>query len=233
MILEIEDQLRRADRLTALGELSAGMAHEIRNPLGSIRGTAEILRDAFPPEDRYAEFTKILIDETDRLNQVLENFLQFAHSESGARENLKAEEVLQNVLQLCQKQASDHQVSITWEKQTLPTAVGDADQFKQVFLNLVLNAIQAMPSGGELKITSEVKNDQILLIFLDTGPGIPEEILERIFNPFFTTKTEGTGLGLLITHRIMQNHGGHIRVQNAPEGGAEFILTLQTAGQPS
>ncbi len=233
LILEIEDQLRRADRLTALGELSAGMAHEIRNPLGSIRGTAEILRDAFPPEDRYAEFTKILIDETDRLNQVLENFLQFAHSESGAREDFKAEEVLQNVLQLCQKQASDHQVGITWDKQTLPTVVGDADQFKQVFLNLMLNAIQAMPSGGGLRISSEVKNDQILLSFRDTGPGIPDENLEQIFNPFFTTKTEGTGLGLSITHRIVQNHGGHIRVQNAPEGGAEFTLTLQPVGQPS
>jgi signal transduction histidine kinase len=229
LILEIEDQLRRADRLTALGELSAGMAHEIRNPLGSIRGTAEILRDAFPPEDRYAEFTKILIDETDRLNHVLENFLQFAHSESGEREDFKPEEVLLNVLQLCQKQAGDNQVSMTWEKQALPTAVGDANQFKQVFLNLVLNAIQAMPTGGKLCITGMVKNDQILLFFEDTGPGIPEEHLERIFNPFFTTKTEGTGLGLSITHRIVQNHGGQIRVQNTPEGGAEFVLILQSS----
>lgn len=232
LILEIEDQLRHADRLTALGELSAGLAHEIRNPLGSIRGTAEILRDAFSPEDRYAEFTRILIAETDRLNQVLEEFLTFARPASSERKDFKLDEVLQDVLQLCQKQASQNQISVHWERKPLPTAFGDAGQFKQVFLNIVLNAFQAMSTGGRLWIEGELTSEGIVMRFRDNGPGVPKEHLDRIFNPFFTTKNDGTGLGLSITCRIVQHHGGQINVRNVPEGGAEFILILQPTNQP-
>ena len=230
LILEIEDQLRRADRLTALGQLSAGMAHEIRNPLGSIRGTAEILQDAFPPDHRYAEFTRILISETDRLNKVLEDFLNFARPAETQHNDFRPTQVLGEVLQLTQPQALKKQIHIYWQEQPLPAAIGDAGQFKQVFLNLVLNALQAMENGGQLRIESEVKPDgRILVQFKDSGPGIPEEALDRIFNPFFTTKAEGTGLGLAITHRIIQNHGGKISVANAPEGGAVFTLCLMPA----
>ena len=231
LILEIEDQLRRADRLTALGELSAGMAHEIRNPLGSIRGTAEILQDAFPPENRYAEFTRILIAEVDRLNQVLEDFLDFARSGSSERNDFKPAEVLHEVLQLSQ-QAGKHRVSVSWNEAPLPAAIGDAGQFKQVFLNLVLNAFQAMENAGQLWIETEVKDAQIVMRFRDSGPGIPAGDLDRVFNPFFTTKNEGTGLGLAITYRIVQNHRGQIRVRNVPEGGAEFTLILQPVDRP-
>lgn len=232
LILEIEDQLRRADRLTALGELSAGMAHEIRNPLASIRGTAEILRDAFPPENRYAEFTRILIAEVDRLNQVLEDFLNFARSGTAERNDFRPDLVLQEVLQLSQQQAAKHQVSVSCDELPLPAAIGDAGQFKQVFLNLVLNAFQAMAPGGQLRIACELCDDRIYLRFHDSGPGIPAEDLDRIFNPFFTTKTEGTGLGLAITYRIVQNHRGQISVRNHPEGGAEFTLVLQPVDHP-
>lgn len=230
LILEIEDQLRRADRLTAIGELSAGMAHEIRNPLGSIRGTAEILRDAFPPENRYAEFTRILINEVDRLNKVLEDFLNFARPAESERNDFKPLQVLQDVLVLAQQPAIKKQIDIHWDDQPLPAAIGDAGQFKQVFLNLVLNAIQAMELGGRLWIETSVRQDgQIVLTFKDTGPGIPPEDMDRVFNPFFTTKTEGTGLGLAITHRIVHNHGGTISVNNAPEGGAVFTISLRPA----
>lgn len=232
LILEIEDQLRQADRLTALGELSAGMAHEIRNPLGAIRGTAEILQDAFSPEDRYAEFTRILVAEVDRLNQVLEDFLHFARPGSSEHNDFKPDEVLREVVLLSHQQASNSQISVVWDEEPLPAAVGDAGQFKQVFLNLVLNAFQAMPPGGQLRIENEVTDGRILLRFTDTGPGIPEEDLDRIFNPFFTTKDEGTGLGLAITYRIVQNHSGQISVRNVPEGGAEFTLILQPVDHP-
>ncbi len=232
LILEIEDQLRRADRLTALGELSAGMAHEIRNPLGAIRGTAEILRDAFSPEDRYAEFTRILIAEVDRLNQVLEDFLRFARPGPSERNDFMPDEVLREVLQLSQPQASNAQISVVWESEPLPVAIGDAAQFKQVFFNLVLNAFQAMQPGGQLRIEHEVKDGRVILRFCDTGPGIPEGDQDRIFNPFFTTKDEGTGLGLAIAYRIVQNHYGQLSVRNLPEGGAEFTLNLQLADHP-
>ncbi len=229
LILEIEDQLRRADRLTALGELSAGMAHEIRNPLGSIRGTAEILRDAFPPENRYAEFSQILISEVDRLNKVLEDFLSFARPQNNEKNDFRPDQVLQEVLQLTQQPALKKQIAIHWEQQSLPAAIGDAAQFKQVFLNLVLNALQAMSSGGQLWIRTAVGQEQIEMAFQDTGPGIPDEYLDKVFNPFFTTKDEGTGLGLAITHRIVRNHYGQISVACPPEGGTVFTLKLQTA----
>lgn len=232
LILEIEDQLRRADRLTALGELSAGMAHEIRNPLGSIRGTAEILQDAFSPDDRYAEFTRILISEVDRLNKVLEDFLHFARSDVREQDNFEPAEVLHDVLHLTRQQANQKQVGIEWNEQALPTAIGDASQFKQVFLNLILNALQALPNGGQIWIDTKVADDQIQMFFVDNGPGIPEADLDKIFNPFFTTKDDGTGLGLAITHRIVLNHCGQIAVENRSEGGAKFTLMLQRAAHP-
>ncbi len=230
LIVEIEDQLRQADRLTALGELSAGMAHEIRNPLGSIRGTAEILRDAMPGDNRYAEFGQILINEVDRLNRVVEDFLSFARPNSNEQSDFRPDEVLSEVLQLSHQQATTHQVRIHWQAKPLPSAVGDAAQFKQVFLNLILNALQAMACGGQLWIETGLdESGRIVLKFRDSGPGIPADDLDRIFNPFFTTKTHGTGLGLAITYRIVQNHSGKISVANLPAGGAEFTISLKPA----
>lgn len=229
LILEIEDQLRRADRLTAMGELSAGMAHEIRNPLGSIRGTAEILRDAFPPEDRYAEFTQILIDEVDRLNQVLEDFLRFAQPEKGEQPCFPPDTVLQEVLQLTSQQARKKGIEVLYQGQSLPEVCGDSGQFKQVFLNLVLNALQSMGQGGQLVVETGQAEDQVEILFKDNGCGIPKEDLDRIFNPFYTTKDDGTGLGLAITHRIIHNHGGRISVKSVVGKGTEFALSLPFA----
>lgn len=232
-IVEIEDQLRQADRLTALGELSAGMAHEIRNPLGSIRGTAEILRDALPEDNKYTEFSQILIKEVDRLNRVVEDFLNFAQPTTNSQDDFKPTEVLQEVLQLCHQQTVKGNMRVHWAENKLPAAVGDAAQFKQVFLNLILNAFQAMKEGGELWIETQMnEQQQINIVFRDSGPGIPTADLDRIFNPFFTTKDNGTGLGLAITYRIVQNHCGKISVRNSPAGGAEFTLILKPADYP-
>ncbi|MEA3361832.1 MAG: ATP-binding protein [Thermodesulfobacteriota bacterium] len=234
LIVEIEDQLRQADRLTALGELSAGMAHEIRNPLGSIRGTAEILRDALPDDNQYSEFSQILIKEVDRLNRVVEDFLNFARPTADDQHDFKPNEILHEVLQLCRQQITKDNIQIHWQENPLPAAVGDAAQFKQVFLNLILNAFQAMPSGGELWIESEVnEKNQVVLTFRDSGSGIPVDDLDRIFNPFFTTKAKGTGLGLAITYRILKNHCGEISVLNSPMGGAEFTMILKAADSSS
>ena len=233
LIVEIEDQLRQADRLTALGELSAGMAHEIRNPLGSIRGTAEILRDALPDDNRYTEFSQILIKEVDRLNRVVEDFLNFARPTTDEQHDFKPNEILHEVLQLCWQQTTRSHIKIHWQEKPLPVAVGDAAQFKQVFLNLILNALQAMSAGGELWIETAVNaQQQIVLTFRDSGPGIPAADLDRIFNPFFTTKAKGTGLGLAITYRIIQNHCGQISVKNSSAGGAEFTMILKPAEYP-
>lgn len=229
MILEIEDQLRQADRLTAMGELSAGLAHEIRNPLASIRGTAEILKDAFAPEHRYAEFTTILISEVDRLNQVLEDFLHFARPSSSSHPHFSPCEILHEVVKLTAVKARKNTIDILCPDLLLPIAVGDSAQFKQVFLNLVLNALQAMPQGGALRIEVQQLQQRVFLTFCDSGPGIAAADLDQVFQPFYTTKQDGTGLGLAITQRIVQNSGGHISVSCPETGGCCFTLDLAVA----
>lgn len=231
LIVEIEDQLRLADRLSALGELSAGMAHEIRNPLGSIRGTAEILHNALPGDHRFSEFSRILVAEVDRLNRVVEEFLKFARPQPGSPCFFEVNPVLREVLQLSCRQIKKDDFRIHWQEQELPAAVGEAGQFKQVFLNLILNALQAAGGRGQLWISTTVTDQgDIALTFRDNGPGFAEEHLDKIFNPFFTTKADGTGLGLAITYRIIRNHGGRITAANHEQGGAEFSILLRSAG---
>ncbi len=229
MILEIEEQLRRADRLSALGELSAGMAHEIRNPLGSIRGTAEILQEGIDPADKRYEFTRILIKEVDRLNRVVQDFLRFARPAPVERGRFDVNETLREILLLTRQQAVRNGVAAELQAGELPPVAGDREQLKQAFLNLVLNALQAMPGGGKLTVATALRDGRAAITIADTGQGIPPENLERIFNPFFTTRQEGTGLGLAITHRIIQGHGGRIDVESRPGEGTTFTLLLPLA----
>lgn len=231
LILEIEEQLRRADRLSALGELSAGMAHEIRNPLGSIRGTAEILQDGINPGDKRYEFTRILIKEVDRLNRVVEDFLRFARPAPVERGRFDVNEALREVLALTRQPALTSGVRVELTASVLPSLPGDREQLKQAFLNLILNALQAMPDGGTLTIATELVDGQLRIRFTDTGQGIPQENLERIFNPFFTTRQEGTGLGLAITHRIIQGHGGRIEAQSRLGEGTTFTVIIPAENQ--
>jgi len=231
LILEIEEQLRRADRLSALGELSAGMAHEIRNPLASIRGTAEILQDGIDPADKRYEFTRILIKEVDRLNRVVEDFLRFARPAPVERGRFDVNEALREVLTLVRQPAMKSGVRTELAAGELPPLPGDREQLKQAFLNLVLNALQAMPGGGVLTIGTELVDAQLRIRIADTGQGIPAENLERIFNPFFTTRQEGTGLGLAITHRIIQGHGGRIEAQSRLGEGTTFTVIIPVGKQ--
>ena len=225
-IIEIEEQLRRADRLSALGELSAGMAHEIRNPLGSIKGTAEILRDGVAADDPKLEFAEILIKEVDRLNGVLEDFLRFARPTPVEHGQFLLSEVINDVLDLTRQQAIRNQVEIKVGLDDDIDIPGQGEQIKQVFLNLVLNALQAMPSSGVLKISSINFEHKVHIQVSDNGPGIALEDRERIFNPFMTTRDSGTGLGLAITQRIVQGHGGHIVLYSIPGQGASFTICL-------
>lgn len=225
-IIEIEEQLRRADRLSALGELSAGMAHEIRNPLGSIKGTAEILRDGVAADDPKLEFAEILIREVDRLNQVLEDFLRFAKPRPVEHGHFFLGEVVSDVLDLTRQQSLRSQIEVQVELDEEIEIPGRGEQIKQALLNLVLNAIQAMSSGGLLKVSSTNYENKIHIQVSDNGPGIALENRERIFNPFVTTRDSGTGLGLAITQRIVQGHGGHIVLSSTPGQGANFTICL-------
>jgi signal transduction histidine kinase len=229
-ILEIEEQLRRADRLSTLGELSAGMAHEIRNPLGSIRGTAEILKDGVDPADPRHEFAEILVREVDRLNRVLENFLRFARQAPPERGLLDLNAVVREVLDLTRRQAERGDVDVVLRTAALPQLAGDAGQLRQAFLNLVLNAFQAMPAGGQLTVVTGHDDAQAKVSITDTGPGIPVAEQERIFKTFVTTRPDGTGLGLSISQRIVAAHGGSIAVASTPGAGATFTITLPLPG---
>lgn len=228
-ILEIEEQLRRADRLSALGELSAGMAHEIRNPLGSIRGTAEILRDGMAEGDPRGEFAGILIQEVDRLNKVVQDFLDFARPGETDRNAVDLNALLQELLSFTRQSARSGGVTVAFDPGPIPAVRADREQLRQAFLNLVLNAFQAMPDGGELSIATESVDEWVRVRFRDTGCGIAAADLERVFNPFFTTRSEGTGLGLAIVHRIIQGHGGRIDVSSEAGVGTVFTLDLPAA----
>ncbi len=239
LLLEKETQLRRADRLSALGQLSAGLAHEIRNPLGSIKGAVEILQDDFPPGHPKAEFYSILLREVERLNDVLTNFLSFARPVTPHLMPLDVRAVLTALEGLISGQARAHQVQIFTSFHTGPSRVmADETLLKQAFLNIMLNGVEAMPTGGDLAISTRLSSGGVAggrpewleIVFDDTGPGIQEEDLGRIFDPFFTTKKDGTGLGLAITHRIIENHHGTIRVVSQRGKGTTFVVTLPLEG---
>jgi len=225
-LLEVEEQLRRADRLSALGELSAGLAHEIRNPLGSIRGTAEILRDGIPVDSPHQEFAAILIKEVDRLNGVVQDFLDFARPGQVEEETVDLNRVVDEVLTLSGRMLEKSRAELQVEKGTIPVCRGNAEQLKQALLNLVLNASQAMPDGGLLRVETGVRDGLACIAVKDSGPGIAAEMQGRIFDPFFTTRQEGTGLGLAISARIVRGHGGRIDIDSAPGAGATFTLAI-------
>ncbi|KAF0218611.1 MAG: hypothetical protein FD174_2704 [Geobacteraceae bacterium] len=232
LIIKTEEQLRRAERLSALGELSAVLAHEIRNPLGSIRGTAEILRDDFRPGDRKYEFLEILVKEADRLNRVVEDFLGLARPLPVERETCDLLAELKEIVALVSGEAASRGVRLNIEQAELPPINGDREKLHQVFLNLILNGIQATGQGGSLTIGAaylaprEGNPAAIELSFVDTGEGMEPEVLGRIFEPFFSTKTGGTGLGLSIAQKIIESHGGRMDVESRPGKGTTFRVRL-------
>ena len=232
LIIEIEEQLRRAERLSALGELSAVLAHEIRNPLGSIKGTTEILKDSFRPGDSNFEFLEILLKETDRLNRVVEDFLGLARPIQVERETCDIRADLEEMVVLVSAEAASRGVSVELKVTALPAVRGDCEKLRQAFLNLVMNGLQATGRGGKLSINAsspkpaEGGSAAIILTFSDTGEGIEPERIKRIFEPFFTTKPGGTGLGLAITQKIIESHGGCIAVVSERGKGTTFTVDL-------
>jgi len=227
ILFQTEEQLRRADRLSALGELSAGMAHEIRNPLGAIKGAVEILKDDYSPEEAKYEFIQILLKETDRLNSIVQEFLGFAQPKQPEYQQADVNESLEAVLTLTAQEARKAGVQVV---KRLDPSIGkrslDAGLLKQAFLNLVLNAIQSMPKGGSLTVESYLRDGMIVVNIIDTGTGISDENRRKLFSPFFTTKKNGTGLGLAITYRIIENHRGRIDVASEPGKGATFTVKI-------
>jgi signal transduction histidine kinase len=222
------EQMKRADRLSALGHLSAGLAHEIRNPLASIEGAASILRAEPDNPSRRSEFLEIIQIECRRLNNLLAHFLEFARPRLPDFTLIELEEIFDSVSSLASHAVRDDRTKIRTEiPPDLPKVQCDSEQLKQVLLNLVLNAVQAMPDGGAVVLSAAPGGRDVVDIRVrDEGSGVPPEHLEHIFDPFFTLKESGTGLGLSVAHGIIDQHGGSLILESNGSRGAVFLITL-------
>jgi signal transduction histidine kinase len=221
------EQLKKADRLAALGQLSAGIAHEIRNPLGSIKGSVEILDPEIPLDHPKREFVTIIKEETARLNSMVLDFLRFARPPEPLVKPVSINELIESTLILFRKQAEYANVELQTELDEAISPVRvDPDQIRQVLLNVVLNAAQAMSAGGLLTIHSTTQGDRAIVNISDTGPGIDDSELDHIFDPFFTTKAFGTGLGLSISQQLIAKNGGSIMARRNQGPGLTIRIEL-------
>ena len=252
---KVYEQMKERDRLAALGQMAAGLAHEIRNPLGAIKGAAQLLatrpdsngggeadsegaeddldQDEVPTEDH--EYMEIIVEEVNRLDRVVSQFLGYARPDRGDRQVMNINDVVHKTIQLVTPQADEVELETRlWAD--LPQVRVDPEQLKQVFLNLAINGIQAMEGMGRLLVATRQRQGSkrgqvasfVEVIFKDQGKGIAPETLKDIFIPFFTTKEGGTGLGLPICQRIVENHGGTIEVRSLPGKGSTFSVVLPT-----
>lgn len=226
-IKQLEEQLRRSERLAALGRLAAGVAHEIRNPLSSIKGFAAILAGKFEGDDSGRKIAEVMGQEVERLNRVVTELLDFARPTELNKELHSCKDLIERTLRLVEKDAQHQMVVIESrvDPQNLQVDV-DQDRFAQVLLNLYLNALQAMEDGGKLTIEAFRQMDQVVLQVTDSGTGISGEHLPHIFDPYFTTKPRGVGLGLANVHKLVEAHGGDIEAVSSPGQGTSFVIRL-------
>ncbi len=231
-IKNLESQVRRQDRLVALGKMAAGVAHEVRNPLSSIKGFATLLGSRFAQESEEKGAADLMVKEVERLNRSITELLNYARPLplEIREQNLKT--VIEDSLKLIQSDANSLDIKTICEVDDEQASVwADPDRLNQVLLNLYLNAMQAMPNGGELMVQAQLEPDQELTIRItDSGVGIAEESLERVMDPYFTTKADGTGLGLALAQKIVDEHGGKIRMESKEGVETTVTITLPAKG---
>lgn len=240
--LSERQRLRRevevAERFAALGRLAAGLAHEIRNPLGAIKASAQYLEEGGegPTVESSREFLDIIVDEVNRLNRVVSSFLDYARPHRGNPVPIDLNAAVRRTVQTLQPGRTDDVEMVLELEDDLPAVAVDAEQIRQVFLNLIQNAVQAMEGKGKLTIASAAVDEPrgtaprvVEVRFTDTGRGISKSVMRNLFVPFFTTKEKGTGLGLAISQRIVQNAGGSIQVHTSAGGGTTFTVVLPVA----
>jgi two-component system sensor histidine kinase PilS (NtrC family) len=225
----IEEDLRRADRLAALGTLAAQLAHEIRNPLAAMRGSAQLLVRDRESDPSSAKLVEILLRESDRLSHLVEDFLRFARPPPPTKQELALEVLVGETVDMLRLDPLAQRVQV--EAALAPVRVPvDADQLRQVLINILRNAFQATPPGGRVRVMLEATSEQALLRVWDSAGSIPAQDLSRIFEPFFSTREGGTGLGLATAYSIVRAHGGNIRVSSSPQEGTEFLIQLPVQG---
>jgi two-component system sensor histidine kinase HydH len=221
------DQMKRAERLYALGQLSAGLAHEIRNPLASIAGAAGILQRSPNHQPKHAECLEIIGRECQRLNQLLTNFLDFARPRPPKYQTADLSRILDSVIDLASHAIGKQPITLRKEMAPKPLPVEcDPELLKQVLLNLIINAFQSMPAGGAVSISARPQGEKVLIQVRDEGCGVRPEDRDKIFDPFFTTKETGTGLGLPVAHQIVEQHGGVLTAEANAGRGMTFSVLL-------
>lgn len=226
---DAQERLLHGERLAAIGEMAANVAHELKNPLITIGGFAGRLLKSLPTDTREHDYADTIVSEVCRLEKMLAEILAFSRKPTICFANCDIEEIIKDCFSNYATTFEDHNINVSLSAENRPwTVLGDAHQLKQVFLNLIINAADAMQDGGELNVSlekSSTSKKMAIISIMDTGGGIPKDMLPQIFNPFFTTKHHGTGLGLAIVNRIILNHFGTIEAQNI-DRGALFTICL-------
>ncbi len=231
--IRLKDQLSQAKHLSSLGEMVAGVSHEIRNPLGIISSSAELLKKKMAPQDNLNAIADIVVAEARRLNNIITDFLNFARPKKPNLSVCRIDEVIAKNIHFLEHQTKDNGYVIrTFVDDEIPVIMADGDMLYQAFLNLLINGMQAMPEGGAIDVTIEAEDGFLWIYIEDEGEGVPESVMEKIWDPFFTTKEKGTGLGLGIVRNIIEGHDGLIRIDNRSEKGArvsvKFPLSQET-----
>jgi signal transduction histidine kinase len=229
---QLENQVQATERLAAVGEVAAGLAHEIRNPLMAIHGFAQLLSEDITREEQ-REYADVIVHETDRLNKLIEELLCLARPSVSAVEYISVNDVLLDTLRLIETQSLQLNIKIVRDlEQALPRVLVDGERLKQVILNMLINAIQAITGQGKIHIATKYdrKQNAVIISIADTGQGIAPDLLTKIFDPFFTTKLKGTGLGLSVAHGLIESWGGNIYVQSTLGQGSLFTVALPEAG---
>lgn len=228
-IREMEEQLRINDKFSFMGKLSAFLAHEIRNPLASLKGGVEYIGDLKNLGDDYRKIIDIMIKEIDRLNKIVTDFLYFTKITKPDKTNIYLKNLLDEIwfeVKMMNNNSNNYEFLYNGDENLI--IKGDPNQIRQVFLNLVINSLDAMKKNGgcSIIVNAFLDKTETVIVFEDEGGGIKEEYMNKIFDPFFSTKENGTGIGLSIVYRIIQEHGGSISVTNS-ERGAKFTLRFQ------
>ena len=226
-----QTQLIRSEKLASLGRLAAGIAHEVNNPLQAIRNCLELAIEDIDA-DRTVDKELLTVAEQDvqRIRRIVSQLLDFSRPGSGELIPLDVGKLVASVLKLVGRQLDRANIKLNADIQRTDRVQMNEDQFKQVILNLVLNAQEAMPNGGQLDVKVFQQDSDVRIALIDTGIGIAEENLERIFDPFFSTKVDGTGLGLAVSYGIVEGHGGRIEVQSTVNKGSTFTVVLPKFG---
>jgi len=229
----MQRSLMQQEKLASIGRLSAGVAHEINNPLTTVLTTVMLLQEELTPEEPLYQELDIIARETLRCRKIVSSLLDFAHQRPLKKEALAINPIVAESIALARKQADFKGIPITpFLTDGLPSALADRNQLQQAFINLLINAIEATAPGGAIEVATrcDPRRIEIRIVISDSGCGMPKEVQEKIFDPFFTTKESGTGLGLAITHGIIEQHGGRIDVDSTPGQGTTFMIILPAIG---